>query len=82
VEQADAFLQAICAKPEDDTPRLVYADWLEEQGDTDRAEFIRVQCELEKVPPGLRPCSTGAATRATRCATPAVPGSPNGRQRC
>lgn len=31
----------------DDVPRLIYADWLEEQGDTERAEFIRVQCELE-----------------------------------
>ncbi len=31
----------------DDTPRLVFADWLDERGDPDRAEFIRVQCELE-----------------------------------
>jgi uncharacterized protein (TIGR02996 family) len=41
----DAFLQAIIEDPEDDAPRLVYADWLEEHGDP-RAEFIRVQCEL------------------------------------
>jgi uncharacterized protein (TIGR02996 family) len=26
------FLQAICADPDDDTPRLVYADWLDERG--------------------------------------------------
>jgi uncharacterized protein (TIGR02996 family) len=39
------FLAAILADPDDDLPRLVYADWLEEHGD-DRAEFIRVQCEL------------------------------------
>lgn len=47
------FLPAILATPDDDGPRLVFADWLEEQGDVDRAEFIRVQCrlaELEKVP--------------------------------
>ena len=25
-------------------PRLVFADWLEEQGEGDRAEFIRLQC--------------------------------------
>jgi uncharacterized protein (TIGR02996 family) len=28
-----AFLNAILANPEDDAPRLVYADWLEERGD-------------------------------------------------
>jgi uncharacterized protein (TIGR02996 family) len=38
------FLAAIAAEPADDTPRLVFADWLDEHGDPDRAEFIRVQC--------------------------------------
>jgi uncharacterized protein (TIGR02996 family) len=47
---AEAFLQAIHANPEDDTPRLVYADWLEEHGDAARAEFIRVQCEKARLP--------------------------------
>lgn len=82
-----AFLRSICETPFDDAPRLIYADWLEEQGQreplecslcggsgerridcveagrpigcfkcgstgkitdncTERAEFIRVQCEL------------------------------------
>jgi uncharacterized protein (TIGR02996 family) len=41
-----AFLRCICERPAEDGPRLVYADWLEEQGDGDRAEFIRVQVEL------------------------------------
>lgn len=41
----DAFLQTILANPEDDTPRLVYSDWLDERGDP-RGEFIRVQCRL------------------------------------
>ena len=41
----DAFLQAILENPDDDTPRLIYADWLEERGDP-RGEFIRVQCHL------------------------------------
>lgn len=40
------FLEAICAAPEDDTPRLIFADWLADHGDEDRAEFIRVQCRL------------------------------------
>jgi uncharacterized protein (TIGR02996 family) len=40
------FLHDIINQPGDDTPRLVYADWLEENGDPERAEFIRVQIEL------------------------------------
>ncbi len=43
----EAFIRNIAQKIYDDAPRLVFADWLEEQGDTDRAEFIRVQVELE-----------------------------------
>jgi uncharacterized protein (TIGR02996 family) len=45
-----AFLQAICEAPEDDTPRLVYADWLDDHGQPERAEFIRVQVELARTP--------------------------------
>lgn len=44
-----SFLEAILEDPEDDTLRLVYADWLEEQGSA-RGEFIRVQCELAENP--------------------------------
>jgi uncharacterized protein (TIGR02996 family) len=40
----DAFLQAILHDPDSDAPRLVYADWLEETGGTERAELIRLQC--------------------------------------
>lgn len=32
--------------PDDDAPRLVYADWLDENGDHTRGEFIRLQCWL------------------------------------
>jgi uncharacterized protein (TIGR02996 family) len=46
MSEADALLQNIIDNPDDDAPRLVYADWLEEHGDTERAEFIRVQCTL------------------------------------
>lgn len=42
--EEDAFLKTIRAAPDDDLPRLVYADYLDERGDPDRAEFIRVQC--------------------------------------
>jgi uncharacterized protein (TIGR02996 family) len=41
----EAFLRDVIGSP-DDTPRRVYADWLEENGQPDRAEFIRTQCEL------------------------------------
>jgi uncharacterized protein (TIGR02996 family) len=43
---AEAFLRDIRERPEDDTPRLVFADWLEDNGDPRRAEFIRLQCRL------------------------------------
>ncbi len=39
------FLASICAEPDSDLPRLVYADWLDEHGDP-RGEFIRLQCRL------------------------------------
>jgi uncharacterized protein (TIGR02996 family) len=45
-----AFLQAIADHPDEDGPRLVYADWLDERGDADRAELIRTQCELARLP--------------------------------
>ncbi len=41
-----AFIHTIREHPDDDGPRLVYADWLEEHGQCERAEFIRVQIEL------------------------------------
>jgi len=44
----DALFRAICEQPREDTPRLVYADWLQENGDPERAEFIRFQCEFPK----------------------------------
>jgi uncharacterized protein (TIGR02996 family) len=46
----DALLRAICAHPDDDTPRLVFADFLEENGEADRAGFVRAQVELARTP--------------------------------
>jgi uncharacterized protein (TIGR02996 family) len=48
----DAFLWAIIESPDDNTLRLVYADWLEEHGQPDRAAFIRIQCELTRLADG------------------------------
>ena len=39
----DALLAAVHAQPLDDAPRLVLADWLDEHGQPERAEFIRLQ---------------------------------------
>jgi len=50
VENA-ALYAAIVANPREDTPRLAYADWLDENGATERARFIRLQYEIEKLPP-------------------------------
>jgi uncharacterized protein (TIGR02996 family) len=50
VSEREALLRAICENPDDDTPRLVFADWLQEHGDESRAEFIRVQCEVARLP--------------------------------
>jgi uncharacterized protein (TIGR02996 family) len=46
--EAEAFLQRIRAYPDDDAPRLVFADWLDEQGDP-RGAFIRVQLAIAQL---------------------------------
>src|SRR5262245_1762516 len=46
VTDGDALIRSILSNPADDAPRLVYADWLEEHGRGEDAEFIRVQVEL------------------------------------
>lgn len=45
----DALLAEILANPADDVCRLVYADWLDENGQPERAEFIRVQCQIARI---------------------------------
>jgi uncharacterized protein (TIGR02996 family) len=42
----DGLLADVIAHPDDDLPRLIFADWCEEHGDPERAEFIRVQIAL------------------------------------
>jgi len=47
--QEAAFLTSIREAPEDDTPRLIFADWLEDEaGQPLRAELIRAQCALAR----------------------------------
>jgi uncharacterized protein (TIGR02996 family) len=49
-EDERAFFDRIRDEPDDDAPRLIYADWLDENGQPERAEFVRVQCALERLP--------------------------------
>src|SRR5262245_6866034 len=42
----EAFLAEIAEHPDEDGPRLVYADWLDHNGDPEGAEFIRAQGAL------------------------------------
>jgi uncharacterized protein (TIGR02996 family) len=44
------FLDYMVANIDEDTPRLAYADWLAENGQDERAEFIRVQVERARLP--------------------------------
>jgi uncharacterized protein (TIGR02996 family) len=43
-----SLLRAIVSDPDDDAVRLIYADWLDEHGVPERAEFIRMQIELAR----------------------------------
>lgn len=45
----DGLLRAIAAAPDDDTPRLVFADWLTERGDP-RGDFLRDHLRLARQP--------------------------------
>src|SRR5262245_35164247 len=47
----EALEAAVAAEPEDDAPRLVYADWLDENGDPQRAKYVRACCALDDKPP-------------------------------
>jgi len=51
---------------QDHATRIVYADWLEEQGDLERAEFVRLQDRILALPDG--PEREEAIRRATTLA--------------
>lgn len=51
MDHADAFLESILEAPGDDAPRLIFADWLEDNGQLDRAEFIRLQIARTQLHP-------------------------------
>jgi uncharacterized protein (TIGR02996 family) len=59
------FLTAIVAEPDEDTPRLVAADFLEENGESRRAAFIRLQIEIAR----LEASGMGQSTEAQKLRT-------------
>ena len=46
-----AFLEAIDRRPGDDDVRSVYADWLEEQGRSNAADYLRAQLRMKHMTP-------------------------------
>ena len=50
MSDGDALYRSVLAAPADDAPRLVYADWLDDHGDPERAEFIRLQVASANAP--------------------------------
>jgi uncharacterized protein (TIGR02996 family) len=49
-ELSQRLLQVILASPDDDAARMVYADFLVEQGEPARAELIQLQLESARLP--------------------------------
>jgi uncharacterized protein (TIGR02996 family) len=54
MSERETLIGAIAAHPREDIPRLAFADWLEENGEPERAEFVRVQCEADRRRAGTR----------------------------
>src|SRR5262245_42555954 len=48
----EPFYAGVLTDPFADAPRLVFADWLDERGDPRRAEFVRTQIALARLPFG------------------------------
>lgn len=47
-DERSSFIEAIQSDPNDNLARLVFADWLEEQGDS-QGELIRLQLQIEEL---------------------------------
>jgi uncharacterized protein (TIGR02996 family) len=55
--QEGAFLLALAESPADDTTRLIYADWLDERGESARAGYLRLEVRLAQAPPKATACA-------------------------
>jgi uncharacterized protein (TIGR02996 family) len=51
MSDGEALRRLVVSQPDDDLPRLIYADWLDEHGQPDRAAFIRAQVEAFRAEP-------------------------------
>lgn len=85
--EQNALLAAITANRSDNTARLAFADWLDENGEPDRAAYLRLQVELVREWWYDKPCTEIYARMAElagridsawlatvrRCTTPAPP---------
>jgi len=72
-----ALMAGVCADSDDDARRLVFADWFDEHGEPDRAEFIRLQIALAQKPPRTRDAvaraaAASASRKAARKRSPAL----------
>lgn len=67
-----AFLETIAAQehPGDNTPRLVMADWLEENGEGDWAELIRLSIVIASSPEKTSPKCVRSKMLAEWCSAP------------
>ena len=68
-EDYKALYATVLAHPAADVPRLVLADYLEEQGEATYAEFIRLQVELAGMGQCVCECRNRIDFRCQRCAT-------------
>lgn len=55
-----SLIRTICTNPHCDIDRLVYADWLDEHEQPERAEFIRLQCLFAEL---QQHCSCGSCVK-------------------
>ena len=62
----DALLAAVCADPDADTPRLVYADWLDDRGQDGDAARAEVDDLGGQVSAGRRAAADGFAAEVGR----------------
>jgi uncharacterized protein (TIGR02996 family) len=46
MKERDLLMQAILDHPDEDAPRLVFADWLEEHGESELGRYVRLRCEF------------------------------------
>ena len=47
--ETDGFLARVRESPDDDGPRLIFADWLDGVGQRARGDFVRVQVALARL---------------------------------